>query len=176
MPSKNTLFIAIYHPYWGKCKQHNLLSSILQSIIDLPQFVNHNVFVAGDVNDFRHELSHFASGNSLQQIVPFATRGRHTLDIILLPSKLFSCYKNVKKISPLGRSDHCVIFANPCTISKTVKSIMSRDFSPANHGIFKKILTEIDWKTLLISSECVNSIVDVFHNVLSHCFFARFPL
>ena len=64
LPSKNTLFIAIYHPYWGKCKQHNLLSSILQSIIDLPQFVNHNVFV----NNFRHELACFASGNSLQHI------------------------------------------------------------------------------------------------------------
>ena len=53
----------------------------------------------------------------------------------------------------------------------------SRDY--LNHRFLvvpEKILTEIDWKTLFISSECVNSIVDVFHNVLSHCFFACFPL
>ena len=82
LPSKNTFLIAIYPSYWGKCKQHNLLSSILHSIIDIPQFVNHNVFVTGDVNDFRHELSYFASGNYLHQIVSFATRCCHTLDII----------------------------------------------------------------------------------------------
>ena len=115
--SANILLISIYHPYWGICKEHELLEDIIQEVIDRPTFSQFSIYLVGDINDFRLHCSNFLQSNSLVQIVSFPTRGKNTLDVICVPISVADNYNTVNKSSGLGRSDHCVITVLPVEVA-----------------------------------------------------------
>ena len=53
--------------------------------------------------------------------------------------------------------------------------IYKRNLSNANHQIFKQLLTELNWETILPST-CINTSYTNFINQLSHTFNLAFPL
>lgn len=177
IPEYNIVLFALYHPYWGNISEHSKVIDTIQEYIDHNVSSRDSILLCGDINDLRLNIQHFAVANNLTQVVNFPTRGCNTLDVIYVPISMSHSYVNrVKKLCPLGRSDHSVAFAQPIEAFDIKHKIKIRDFSPRNMGIFAETISSIDWLLLFRHIGDVNSLVEIFEDVLFYVFNIAFPL
>lgn len=172
--SINTLLICIYHPYWGKVKEHNIFLTLLQTFIDQNLRPQERLIVTGDINDLRNSIDNFLLSNNLVQIVSFPTRGHSILDIICIPVSLCHLYNKPDKFAPLGRSDHAVISLQPVIKAPTSTTKRIRDFSPKNRALFGELVNSVNWSEILTTVVSLDDSVELFENTLAclfdHCF------
>jgi len=167
----NILLFCVYHPYWGKAKNHSIVLDTLTEAIEQHLAPDEHLFITGDVNDLRNYFHDFLNYHNLAQIVHFATRKENTIDVICLPKQLTnSCIFNVQKLPPLGRSDHNVIFCDSKQKTIVKRKVSFRDYSAKNMANFGSTLAKIPWSNLFAPAQDIDNLVDVFQDVIFHCF------
>ena len=108
----------------------------------------------------------------LEQIVDQNTRARgdntpSLIDLILCydPTEI----ENLKYLSPLGKSDHCIILFDYITLcEKKSYKAEKKYYEKANYDAIKRHLAEINWK-LLLNEKNVQSQWNIFDKIIKEC-------
>ena len=87
---------------------------------------------------------------------------------------LILCYdpaeiENLKYLSPLGKSDHCIILFDYITFCEKKSSKAKKiNYEKANYDAIKRHLAEINWK-LLLNEKNVQSQWNIFDKIIKEC-------
>ena len=94
--------------------------------------------ILGDFNDFK--TKRFSAELNLTDIVTVPTRGKNTLDHIIISKDLKTCYESskVRCESPIGKYDHCTLIASPkyrqCKLNDTRRERRKKDKEAGGRG------------------------------------------
>ena len=167
------LLVCLYHPYWGKVPQHNITLDFIQSFLN--DYSSSQICITGDINDLRFTIYEFFNSNNLQQLVPFHTRGRNTLDVFATSCPNY--YTTPKKMAPFGKSDHASVLVTPSTSAvRSTWYCNRRDFSPANHFLFGTLMSYVCWSTLFSTDDDCNEMVHKFNLTVAKMMDISFPM
>jgi len=146
----NLLVIAIYFPFWNNTSMYEFALDHLVNIVHktkrLFEEFDYNILVVGDLNDLRKVMDDFSQIFKLKNLVNFNTRGNNSLDCVYSSHKNYS----VEKLSPVGKSDHCLIKCSPLTQNsrKKKKTFFFKripDYSPRNRAFFDAEMCQVDF-------------------------------
>ena len=107
----------------------------------------------------------------LEQIVDQNTRARGEITPSLLD--LILCYdsaeiENSNYLSPLGKSDHCMLLFDYITLCEKISyKVEKKYYEKANYEALKKLLSEVDWK-LTLQHKDVQAQWDTFDDIIKH--------
>ena len=103
----------------------------------------------------------------MTNLVRKPTRGNALLDVKLLPDEFVDFYKEISHFSPLGGSDHDVLYFKPDYVFTFVnmRYLSVYDMRETHLGQLTSFLEGIDWTTLLHDLDC-NAACNTFYNLL----------
>lgn len=177
VPCYKTLFIALYHPYWGNSDHHSKTIDYLFEIINSVDCKSYDhICIAGDFNDLNLNFEHAFVPFKLKNVVSFPTRGTKTLDCIFTNhSNKYFCEKQ----APIAKSDHCVVICKPYNNQPHKKGYTKKvipDISPNNKALFEKIMstTSFDTPEFINNGQDLNyyssDIVQKLVSIFCYCF------
>ncbi len=127
--------------------------SVIDDVLKRNPF--HSLVVAGDFNQY--DRSFLISNLSLRNIVPGPTRGDSHLDQIFVDMRLLELYdlKNVVVGPPIGRSDHCSVFAGSksCLKRRVVTKHVIFDLRLSNILAFERQFLSHDLSTFFLCND-----------------------
>ena len=181
--SKKMIIGGIYRSPNNSCVSNEKLWNTISTMADT---YKDNILLMGDFNcsgiDWSNELTQGQSTNPLniklieilrdcylEQVITEKTRARGSnipslIDLVL-------CYdreqiSNITYLSPLGKSDHCVItFTYNITFESCYYKVKRTFYDKGDYAGIKKQLGSIKWDTLL-SGESVQSQWDVLTTII----------
>ena len=169
VPALQTIFVAIYHPFWGNAPEHHTLLENVQTVFD-SAISNcsspYQLVLCGDVNGLIKHMTPFLLCNKLSQLTDCPTRKNNTLDIFATTHP--HLFLQAVNISPLGISDNSGFFLHSatgfssCALSRKVKT---RDFRKKNHDLFLSLLLSINWDAVL-SFDSIDQAISAFNDVV----------
>jgi hypothetical protein len=177
VPDLRSIFVCVYHPYWGTAPEHMLLLEHLQHTIDsllFPCFPCYGLVLCGDFNGLVKHMSPFLLSNRLTQLIDFPTRESNTIDIFATDNP--NLFLRPVSLSPLGRSDHSGFFVQSVCASasgRQTKKVMTRDLRKKNHSVFFRLIQCINWDNHLNTDsidEAISSFNDVILSLINACF------
>lgn len=146
LPGFNSLFVFLYHPYWGTQPIHDIVKDQLHDILAAAEASKH-VTLCGDINDLRKCCSDIYSAFGLTQIVTAPTRQNNLLDIFATTHP--SAYMDPTILPPIDGSDHSSIAITPKQpVVPTVERKLVRRFGPAQYARFRTKLESASWESL----------------------------
>ena len=154
-----TIFVCVYHPYWGNSAEHVLFLDHIQQIFDTLSSPNYQLVLCGDVNGLSNKLSSFFLCNKLSQLIDFPTRVNNTIDIFATTNP--QLFLQPQNLSSLGRSDHSGFFISTIRSHHSAsvpRKVVTRDYRSKNHYTFLSFLININWDDLLLGSSIDDSI------------------
>ena len=115
-------------------------------------YPNAGIIMCGDFNEL--DAKWLSNSLSLKQVVNVPTRGNHMLDLIF--SNCPEYYNTPVTLPPLGLSDHlCEMLGHPIIFipNRQINSVVYRPFTPELVNLYKKWLTDRDWRDTLSLSD-----------------------
>ena len=141
----------VYYPPHGPYRKD--LVNYLQNCTDNVQslYPNAGIIMCGDFNDL--DAKWLSNSLSLKQVVNVPTRGNSMLDLIF--SNCPEYYNTPAPLRQLGLSDHlCVPWkSNHFIPNRQINSVVYRPFTPELVNLYKKWLTDRDWRDILSLSD-----------------------
>ena len=131
------------------------------------------MIICGDFNDLRTFSDQICRLAGLTQLVDFPTRGDNSLDLLFTN---FSTSRCPTRFSPIGKSDHALVFWSPvCSSQKIVKKKV-RNFSKSSVSSFHQYIDSIDWISFISSCNDIDEAFETFLYSLFAVFDFFFPL
>ena len=144
-PSR-TMVISLYHPYWGNSSCHSLIVDFLLCLVSHGRDCHaiSKVVVCGDFNGLSSSVPTINALLGTQSVCNFNTRANAQLDYVLTDS--ITSFAEPKLMSPVGRSDHSVIFCPSKAQSKpTIRKINFRKKTPDAIARFREKLCQSEF-------------------------------
>ena len=171
----NLITLSVYIP---PSLSQMLLNEIRESIVNiidklLYENPNDDIMLLGDFNHFNTDT--LCCDLDIIDLIKRPTRGENILDHVLISENLRRIYKfeNVRYNSPIGNSDHLVIYLNPEIQTQMDESeIMTccsqriYDFRRSNLDFLRQCLAEINWNDYLDPTMDVNDLYETFTKIL----------
>ena len=161
LPSNNLSILCIYVPPQLNAPSLRIVREQIAAVLDqhLSRYFDRHFIVLGDLNHLNAEW--LTSDFNLSDIVKQPTRGRNTLDHILISHNLKSIYlaPNVSYESPIGNSDHLTLLLTPVNEQQNLNDIRKHtvlDYRRSNINTLLRNAESLDWEHLIDPNDDVN--------------------
>ena len=167
----------LYHPFGDSREAHEGALTRLTHMID-KSYVKFGeklrLLQCGDFNGLRDYYDVISGFTQLSPIVDFPTRESNILDQVFVN---FASEFKAEPLSPLGKSDHLVIFWHPSPVVSVtpVRKMKIRKIPRSGPAGFYRSLSSYDWLKLIEEIVDIDDATSMFMNCLFNLYDAHFP-
>ena len=145
-----------------------MLNYLIESLTSIEsRYANCGILMLGDFNHLRHEIKKLNQIFNLKQIIPFATRGSNTLNLIVTSLQEF--YNTPVKRPNFGVSDHATADVQPkdrVQLPAARFTVQKRDLRPNSRLAIRSYLKEVNVSTLLDTTDTCADKVSLFETIV----------
>lgn len=171
-PSLNIAVLCVYIPPHLNTEKLKMANNRIGETIDahLNNFPSRQTVVMGDFNHL--EVKGICDDHNLTDVVTQPTRGRNTLDHILISEDLKNNYlpSQVFYESPIGKSDHLTLILSPKNLRHKFSEVRMCNVYDYRLSNIKALLCKaqnINWSSIIDPNDDVNLQWSKLHQVIS---------